>query len=166
MTKEPLNKLVSICLDLRNNLTIDERRTLQWAADEIERLQRREQAARAILEPLSDCDPAIREWLKESSVEPTPEYRKWPGEPPHCMSCDCGMTEEQKAEAAKTVPFGDYKDTRDALMEIAALKVSGPSPLGALHGAGIAKGFEIAANIAHRGLNHERPRESRGEKHD
>ena len=33
-------------------------------ADEIERLQRREAAAREILEPMHDCDQAIRDWLK------------------------------------------------------------------------------------------------------
>lgn len=31
---------------------------------EIDRLQRREREARAILEPLAEHDPAIREWLK------------------------------------------------------------------------------------------------------
>jgi len=35
-----------------------------------------------------------------------------------------------------------------ALSKIAKLKVTGPSPLGALHGAGMASGFEIAAKIA------------------
>jgi len=36
---------------------------------EVERLQAREVAARALLEPLADCDQAIRDWLR-GAVEP------------------------------------------------------------------------------------------------
>ena len=39
-----------------------------------------------------------------------------------------------------------------ALEEICDLKVTAPSPLGALHGAGMTKGFEIAADIAKKAL--------------
>lgn len=39
-------------------------RTIRRTADELDRLQRREREARAILEPLAEHDPAIREWLK------------------------------------------------------------------------------------------------------
>lgn len=140
-------------------------------AAEIERLQLRESQARAILEPLAEHDPAIRQWLKGLPVdtqverlrallievqndagnwlanelqgriaaevgpggtspagypaEPSREYHKWPGEPPHCMSCSCGMTEEQKALAARSVPLEDYLRVHGELME---LKYPGSTP--------------------------------------
>lgn len=46
--------------------------------------------------------------------EPGVVYRKWPGEPPHCMSCDCGMTEEQK----RTVPLDDYLRIHRQLIDL------------------------------------------------
>lgn len=48
------------------------------------------------------------------SHEPGVVYRKWPGEPPHCMSCDCGMTEEQK----RTVPLDDYLRIHRQLIDL------------------------------------------------
>lgn len=56
----------------------------------------------------------------ERNIQPSPEpseqpqYRKWPGEPPHCMSCDCGMTDEQK----RTVPEADYLRVHKELMDL------------------------------------------------
>lgn len=41
---------------------------------------------------------------------------------------------------------------RAALERIAALKVTGPSPIGPLMGAGIAHGFDVAAAIAREAL--------------
>jgi hypothetical protein len=110
------------------------RQAVEETADEIERLQVRINGyadanveLRALLrEWLAGC-PAPPEWhwsfnlnirtvnlLGGTAHEPGPQYRKWPGEPPHCMSCDCGMTEEQK----RTVPFSDYQTFHRALMAI------------------------------------------------
>jgi hypothetical protein len=60
--------------------------------------------------------PLLRRLLEMDApaAEPGVVYRKWPGEPPHCMSCDCGMTDEQK----RTVPFEDYQSFHTALMTI------------------------------------------------
>lgn len=55
-----------------------------------------------------------RTFVTGSDEPSAPQYRKWPGEPPHCMSCDCGMTEEQK----KTVPMDDYLRVHNELMEL------------------------------------------------
>jgi len=53
--------------------------------------------------------------LQGTAPEPSkPLYRKWPGEPPHCMSCSCGMTDEQK----RTVPEADYLRVHRELMEL------------------------------------------------
>lgn len=52
--------------------------------------------------------------LAQPSPDETPEYRKWPGEPPHCMSCSCGMTDEQK----RTVPEADYLRIHRELMDL------------------------------------------------
>lgn len=52
--------------------------------------------------------------VARSAHEPGVVYRKWPGEPPHCMSCDCGMTEEQK----RTVPLDDYLRIHRQLIDL------------------------------------------------
>lgn len=70
--------------------------------------------ARDIKVSLQSGDQAPRVTVETSK----PQYRKWPGEPPHCMSCDCGMTEEQKALAARTVPLEDYLSVHRELMNL------------------------------------------------
>lgn len=59
-----------------------------------------------------------RRFLGHPPIEPAPEtgvvYRKWPGEPPHCMSCSCGMTDEQK----RMVPEEDYLRIHRELMDL------------------------------------------------
>lgn len=59
---------------MTTELTLENIRTGAFPSDahavgfllgEIERLQRREAKARAILEPMAECDAEIREWLND-----------------------------------------------------------------------------------------------------
>lgn len=60
---------------------------------------------------------AIREARKGPFQMDAPRvvYRKWPGEPPHCMSCDCGMAAAHKREE---VPSADQLADCEASLRI------------------------------------------------
>lgn len=53
-------------------------------------MEAREAAARAILEPLADCDPAIRSWLG-ASAETACDHRWSADTPPGCTCSRCGV---------------------------------------------------------------------------
>jgi len=73
-----------------------------WSEESAGAIERSSEKATATLPESND------EQSERLAKEPgQPQYRKWPGEPPHCMSCDCGMTEEQKLDAARVVPIKD-----------------------------------------------------------
>lgn len=105
---------IELLRDQRDTNLAKEVETVQRLEPEIERL-RRENA-----ELIHDNERLMKSLNAEVNAHEPCEYRKWPGEPPHCMSCDCGMTDEQK----RTVPFEDYQTFHVALMKIKYESVS------------------------------------------